>query len=351
MTRDRDGLNRDGTTSVGLAYDPLGRLRATHTSADVWTYFLYAGDQMIGEYALNTGGAAALRRYVHGPGVDEPLVWYEGSGGIDRRWLHADRQGSIIAVSNAAGAVTPLSYGPYGEPSDWTGPRFRYTGQAALPEVQAYHYKARVYDPAMGRFLQTDPIGQDDDPNLYGYVRGDPTNQTDPTGNCPWCLGAAIGVGVEVAVQLSSGELQHAVSDARNGNFGALAVSAGKIGVSGATGAVGGTVVKAGISLVAKGAEALGAGARLTQVAKVGAVAVSQGGLGAASKVATNGVQGKPLGTDVGKAAVVSAAVGTAGHYVAGAAGDRAAAVIATKVVTSGAKKEGSCVASAGKPC
>ncbi|WP_397422219.1 RHS repeat-associated core domain-containing protein [Phenylobacterium sp.] len=126
--------------------------------------------------------APALRRYVHGPGVDEPLVWYEGAGVADRRWLHADRQGSIIGVSNGAGAVTPYAYGPWGEPSDWTGPRFRYTGQAAFPEAQAYHYKARVYDPALGRFLQTDPIGQADDPNLYAYVRGDPVNGIDPAG-------------------------------------------------------------------------------------------------------------------------------------------------------------------------
>jgi RHS repeat-associated protein len=37
--------------------------------------------------------------------------------------------------------------GPYGEPNTWTGPRIRYTGQSALPEVSLYHYKARVYDP------------------------------------------------------------------------------------------------------------------------------------------------------------------------------------------------------------
>jgi hypothetical protein len=46
-----------------------------------------------------------LRRYVHGPGSDEPLVWYEGAGLTDRRWLHADERGSVIAVSNASGAV------------------------------------------------------------------------------------------------------------------------------------------------------------------------------------------------------------------------------------------------------
>lgn len=40
-----------------------------------------------------SGTEAFLRRYVHGPGVDEPLVWYEGAGvgAGSRRSLHADR--------------------------------------------------------------------------------------------------------------------------------------------------------------------------------------------------------------------------------------------------------------------
>jgi RHS repeat-associated protein len=106
----------------------------------------------------------------------------------DPRWLIADRQGSIIATTSASGVATPLAYGPYGEPQAWTGPggamlsRFRYTGQAALPELQLYHYKARVYDPRLGRFLQTDPIGYKDGLNLYAYVGGDPINRFDASG-------------------------------------------------------------------------------------------------------------------------------------------------------------------------
>ena len=167
-----------GSANLTLTYDPLGRLR--QTAAGATTDFLYEGDRLIAEY----NGSTILRRYAYGPGVDEPIMWYEGAALTTKRWLHPDERGSIVVWSDGAGAATVYKYGAYGEPAnnDFSGSRFRYTGQIALPEVKLYHYKARVFDPSFGRFLQSDPVGYDDDLNLYAYVYNNPLNAFDPHG-------------------------------------------------------------------------------------------------------------------------------------------------------------------------
>ena len=165
--------------SASLAYDPEGRMRRT-VLAGITTDLVYDGVDLVAEY---DGAGTLVRRYVHGPGIDEPLVWYEGSTTTAKSWLYADHLGSIIGTANSAGTSTAIhSYGPFGEPNVTTGVRFRYTGQQYLGGLNLYYYKARFYSPALGRFLQTDPIGYAAGTNLYAYVRNNPVNAIDPSG-------------------------------------------------------------------------------------------------------------------------------------------------------------------------
>ncbi|MEA3052853.1 MAG: hypothetical protein QOG72_1756 [Sphingomonadales bacterium] len=172
-----------GVATAPLHYDPLNRLDGAGSPPAI--YYENYVDRLIAE--RRTISSAVLYRHVFGPGADEPLVWYNGPGTSDRRFLHADERGSIVAVTSGSGALLAINrYDEYGktETSDINyRPRFLYTGQRYFAGFDLYHYKNRAYDPKSGgRFMQPDPIGYGGGMNFYPYVGGDPVNLVDPLG-------------------------------------------------------------------------------------------------------------------------------------------------------------------------
>lgn len=127
----------------------------------------------------------------------------EGSGAVfpvnGFLFLHPDHLGSITMATDGNGnritggqaGASHVSYRPYGEINreDSFGPdvfRYKYTGQEEDKETGLYYYKARYYDPEIGRFLQADSIIDGNRPmgtDQYMYTEGNPVRYVDPSGH------------------------------------------------------------------------------------------------------------------------------------------------------------------------
>jgi RHS repeat-associated protein len=168
---------------ITYTYDPSGRRIAKDVDGVV-TKYVYDGDQCIAEY---DGSDNLLRKYIHGPSIDEPICMVEAAGGYaGTYYYHFDALGSVVALSDADGdTVQVYEYDVYGQvaASDPNHPnRFLFTGREFDAETGLYYYRARYYNPTIGRFLQTDPIGYGDGMNWYAYCGNNATNTTDPSG-------------------------------------------------------------------------------------------------------------------------------------------------------------------------
>jgi RHS repeat-associated protein len=101
-------------------------------------------------------------------------------------YYHYDGLGSVVALSNSAGnTIQTYEYNVYGQVAasdpNLTNP-FMFTGRRFDFETGLYYYRARYYNPYIGRFLQTDPVGYGNGINWYHYCSNNPLNWVDPSG-------------------------------------------------------------------------------------------------------------------------------------------------------------------------
>ena len=75
-----------------------------------------------------------------------------------------------------------------------------FAGDRGVAETGLYHYRARYYSPALGRFLTADPIGYGDGLNVYAYVANDPVTLVDPSGLGAQALADGVVAGFDLVV-------------------------------------------------------------------------------------------------------------------------------------------------------
>ena len=160
-------------TGASYVYDGDGNLVKGIINGVV-TYYVSASYQVTGNVVTKYYGSYAMR------------------AGASLYYLLSDHLGSTNITLDASGQfVAELRYTAFGEVryADRNTPTdYRYTGQLEQRDLGLYFYKARWYDPALGRFTQADTIvpgaGNPQAFDRYAYVSNNPLRYFDPTGKC-----------------------------------------------------------------------------------------------------------------------------------------------------------------------
>ena len=218
QTYDANG-NLIGTSSAAYAYDAQNRLVNATVNGTVTTFAYDPRNRAVQRTANGTitnltydgwnlieerDGTGALQQvYVHGAAVDEILTKVTTTGAV---YYHADGLGNTVALTNETGQlVESTTYDAFGAATirsasgsvlaaSSVANRFLFTGREWVSDTGIYDYRNRVYSPALGRFLQSDPIRfAAGDVSIYRYCGNNPGSAVDSEGLATYRQNRQIG--------------------------------------------------------------------------------------------------------------------------------------------------------------
>ncbi len=168
---------------VTYGYAATGQ-RIWRRDAKGLTYFVSDGLNLLAELDKDLKPQAS---YLHGAGIDRPLMMDRDGGSY---YFHSDWVGTIRRLTDASGALAAsYEYDSFGQMVAQQGTQrspFQFTARELDQATGLYYYRARYYDPALGRFLTKDPAparGADALAlNAYAYARNNPIRYVDGMG-------------------------------------------------------------------------------------------------------------------------------------------------------------------------
>lgn len=314
---------RSSRERVRLSYDG-GRQRAVKRHEDAAGAELSArlyvrGAQPLSVFEeIRTKAGKRSVQYVYGPeGLTALLL------GDKRYTVVRDHLGSPRRVVDETGAVVAAyDYATFGATITRPGTSepdilvYRYTGQEWDAETGLYNYRARLYDPVLGRFYDIDPAARGSSP--YVYVENNPANMVDPDGEAPF-LAFLVAVAVSAIAGAVIGAVTYAISHQGGFDVGKFFLYAAVGAVSGAIGGAAGY----GASLLATAGLIAAGVSTSTSIASgvvVGAATGAADGVVSAmlNQVGVNLIERRPAGEGVGLAAGMGIGIGAALGALAG---------------------------------
>jgi len=178
---DEENLLTQVTAPNGLVinykYDALGRRIQRTTTAGADERYVYNGADVLLD--LNADWSVA-NTYFNEPGIDNHLRQASGSAAW---YFLTDQLGSTSALIDAnANVIEQSTYDSFGNSGGSARSRYGYAARERDPDTGLLYYRARFYDPQVGRFISEDPMQFASGNNFYRYGSNVPLDVKDPSG-------------------------------------------------------------------------------------------------------------------------------------------------------------------------